>query len=289
MSGWLPGLDKGVLVPDSAVGRVHGVFEHACNITLHDGQWLSLLDNSCPSAPLAVRLDLAGGMRQLFQPGEPFSIKAGVWRTVGCRGDVASLPVCAPAPTQQVLPVALIAANLDRVDAELAAWQAAHAGDRPAADLTALTWALGDAVAQHDARSAAAIAPQLVGNGRGLTPSGDDILTGCLAAWWRLSGIDRSLHPLLQAFCATLTRLLHRTTDVSRHYLGLAVRNLFVQPLDELRQCCLGQPDAVQLRGACQRALRIGSSSGFDGVTGLVATYRAVLAAHGTLMFDPKP
>ena len=267
-----------MLVPDNALGRVHSVFEHACNIALHDGQWLSLLDNTWASAPLAVRLDVAGGLRSLFHPGEPFSIKAGVWRTSRCRGDIAGLPVCAPVPAMAALPIPLIEANLDRVDAELAAWHALHPGDRPAADLRALVGALGGAIAQRNTRALDVVAHNLVGNGRGLTPSGDDILAGCLAALWRLSSLDRSVRPLLSAFCTTLTCLLHRTTEVSRHYLGLATRNLFVQPLDELRQCCLGQPDAVQLRGACQRALRVGASSGFDGVTGLAVTYRADLA-----------
>ncbi len=277
-----------MLVPDNATGRVHSVFEHACNVALHDGQWLGMLDNTWASAPLAVRLDVAGGLRQLFHPGEPFSIKAGVWRTGRCRGDIAGLPVCTPAPAMAPLPIARIETNLDRVDAQLAAWQTSHPGGRPAADLKALVGAMGGAIAQRNAGALDSVAQQLVGNGRGLTPSGDDILTGCLAALWRLSWLDRSVHPLLSTFCSTLMSLLHRTTEVSRHYLGLAIRNLFVQPLDELRQCCLGQPDERQLRGACQRALRMGSSSGFDGVTGLAVTYRAALAPRGTLVFDPK-
>jgi len=273
----------GMLVPDDAVGRVHSVFEHACNIALHDARWLTLLDNTWACAPQAIRLDVAGDFPSLFHPGEPFAIKAGVWRTSRCRGDITGLSACMPAPRQTALPLPLIEINLDRVDAELAAWQASHLDDRPAADLMALSEAMGGAIAQRNAGTLNVIAYQLVGNGRGLTPSGDDILTGCLAALWRLSCLDRSIDSLLSSICSTLNCLLHRTTDVSRHYLGLAISNLFVQPLDELRQCCLGQRDAVQLRGACQRALRIGSSSGFDGVTGLAVTYRAALALPGDL------
>jgi hypothetical protein len=260
------------------------VFEHACNIALQGGQWLTLLDNTRASAPLAIRLNVVGGLLSLFHSGEPFSIKAGVWRTSRCRGDMAGLPACVPAPTLAALPFPLIETNLNRVDAELAAWQASHPGDRPAADVSALAGAMGVAVAQRNAGALNAIAIKLVGNGMGLTPSGDDILTGCLAALWRLSCLDRTVHSLLSSFCSTLNCLLHRTTDVSRHYLGLAITNLFVQPLDELRQSCLGQPDAVQLHGVCQRALRIGSSSGFDGVTGLAITYRAALAPRCTFV-----
>lgn len=289
MSRWLAGLSKGMLVPDNTVGRVHSMFDHACNITLHDGQWLSLLDNTSANAPLAIRLNLAGGLRPLFHPGEPFSIKAGVWRTSRCRGDVAGLPVWAPVSAMAPLPIPLIQANLNRVDAELATWEASHPGERPTKDLMALVRAMGVAIAQRNKVALGAIAHTLVGNGRGLTPSGDDILTGCLAALWRLSSLDRSVQPLLSAFCATLNGLLHRTTEVSRHYLGLATRNLFAQPLEELRQCCLALPDEMQLRGACQRALRIGSSSGFDGVTGLLVTYRAALALPGNAVFDLKP
>lgn len=289
MTRWLAGLGKDMLVPGHALGRVHSVFEHACNIALDDGQWLSLLDNTWANAPLAVRLDVAGGFQLLFHPGEPFSIKAGVWRTGRCRGDIAGLPVGTPVPAQEALPVALIETNLDRLDAELAAWQASHPHARPAARLTALAGAMGDAIAQRDPGALDAITCQLVGNGHGLTPSGDDILTGCLAALWRLSCLDHAMHPLLSSFCATLKCQLHRTNEVSRHYLGLAIRNRFVQPLDELRQCCLGEPDAVQLRGACRQALRMGSSSGFDGVTGLAVTYRAALAWHGAAGPFPRP
>lgn len=273
-----------MLVPDNAVGRVHSVFEHACNIALHGGQWLTLLDHTRESAPRAIRLNVAGDLRSLFHPGEPFSIKAGVWRTSRCRGDMAGLSASVPAPTLAALPLPLIETNLNRVDAELTAWHASHPGDRPAADVSALAGAMGGAVAQRDAAALDAIAIKLVGNGRGLTPSGDDILTGCLAALWRLSSLDRTIDSLLSSFCATLNRLLHRTTEVSQHYLGLAISNLFVQPLDELRQSCLGQPDAVQLHGICQRALRIGSSSGFDGVTGLAITYRAALTPRCTFV-----
>lgn len=277
MSRWLAGLDKGLLVPDNAVGQVHSVFEHACNLALNDGQWLSLVDNTCASAPLAVRLDLSGGLAQLFQSGEPFSIKAGVWRTGGCRGVIAGLPVVEPAPMQEMLPVAQVQANLDLLDTELTAWQAAHPADQAASGATTLASSLGNAIVQRDATALDTVAHRLVGNGRGLTPSGDDMLVGCLAALWRLSSLDASMRPLLSSLSTKLGQLHERTTEVSRHYLGLAMRNLFAQPLDELRQCCLGQTDAEQLRGACQRALRVGASSGFDGVTGLAVTYRAAL------------
>ena len=288
MSRWLAGLSKGMLVPGSAVGRVHSVFDHACNITLHDGQWLSVLDNTSANAPLAIRLDVAGGLRLLFQSGEAFSIKAGVWRTSRCRGDIADLPVWAPVSDLAPLPIRLIQANLDRVDAELTAWQASHQGEQPAADLTALVGDMSNAIAQRNTRALGAVAHKLVGFGAGLTPSGDDILTGSLAALWRLSSLDRSVQPLLSTFCTQLITLLHRTTQVSRHYLELATKNLFTQPLDELRQCCLDLPDEMRLRGACQRALRVGSSSGFDGVTGLMVSYRAALGLQRRPAFDMK-
>jgi hypothetical protein len=238
MSHWLAGLDRGALVPDRALGRVHSVFDRACNVALDDGRLLGLLDRSGASAPLAIRLDVAGGLRARFVPGEPFSIKAGVWRTRGCRGEVAALPVQQPLPPGDLLAPPQIAARLDALDLALASWQAERGAT---SDVATLATGLAQAVAQREAPALEAAAQGLIGRGVGLTPSGDDLLVGSLAALWRLARGDSTLRPLLASLRASVAVLLHRTTEVSRHYLGLALDDRFVQPLDELRHACLHQ------------------------------------------------
>ena len=274
----LPGLSAGVGVPAQALGRVHSVFDRACNIALHDGHWLTLLGSTLPNAPAAIRVDLVGGFQNWFRPGQSFSLKAGVWRTEACYGECTQLEICAPAPVLRPLAAHLIAQNLLLLEADLAAWNGSHPEGVLTPQLAALTHSLGRAILERDTTALGALARQLLGNGRGLTPSGDDILTACLAGLWRLSVLHQDFAELLTALNTEIEPLLDRTSDLSQHYLRLAMGNLFVEPLDTLREACLSNPDADSLHAACVRALRLGSSSGAEGVAGLLATYRAGLA-----------
>lgn len=102
-----------------------------------------------------------------------------------------------------------------------------------------------------------------VGLGQGLTPSGDDMLLGVLAALHRY---DPACVPLL---CQAIRPLLHRTNEISASYLDLAMKGYVATPvLDVLHH--LGQNwDAPK-----RVLLSVGHSSGSDILYGILTTVK---------------
>lgn len=100
----------------------------------------------------------------------------------------------------------------------------------------------------------------LIGAGSGSTPSGDDMLTGILAATYALPDPDtrRALTPVIQGF-------LPRTTRISRHQLKAALGGEFASAHLKL----ITHMSAGDSRIAIELAQSIGHTSGTDFLTGL--------------------
>ncbi len=101
---------------------------------------------------------------------------------------------------------------------------------------------------------------EIIGAGQGLTPTGDDMLTGFALALLCERPADLAR---LSMLC---TPLLTATTDISNYLLAEAFRGKFAAPLVSLllsMQTGRGLDEAVEI------ALNIGSSSGRDGIFGL--------------------
>jgi len=134
-----------------------------------------------------------------------------------------------------------------------------------------LSDALADAVARDDADAARTAAASLVGLGPGLTPSGDDVLCGFLLARQCFAGpagpADRAVREVAAAPGA-------RTTSVSASQLGLAAAGLFGEALLDVARSL--EADGAALRAALGRCLCVGSTSGADGLLGLVAGLESV-------------
>ncbi|MBM4395191.1 MAG: DUF2877 domain-containing protein [Deltaproteobacteria bacterium] len=115
----------------------------------------------------------------------------------------------------------------------------------------------------------------LVGLGPGLTPTGDDVLTGALAAAHWISGAvegDR----LLYLGLAVLGAGADSTTPVGRAMLRYAAAGRFPEPLVRLVRA-LGDPeaDAGDVRLAFVAVVAVGARSGNDMLAGLLATLLA--------------
>ncbi|MFD1556483.1 DUF2877 domain-containing protein [Paraburkholderia silviterrae] len=108
----------------------------------------------------------------------------------------------------------------------------------------------------------------LMGRGPGLTPSGDDMLVGMLAAHRACAG--GPIHPLLTAATSHVDAAAEswtaRTTDVGAAYLIQAMRGRFSRPLIALAQALRGT--AAETRAACTRLRDFGQSSGADTLLG---------------------
>lgn len=111
----------------------------------------------------------------------------------------------------------------------------------------------------------------LLGRGPGLTPSGDDVLVGMIAALWFASKIDYSnLAPLRHLIAEAGTRL---TTDISVEYLHYACRGMAIGALRDLLRG-LDRSDRSETEGAVDRLRRYGHTSGMDCLLGAVTGLR---------------
>ncbi|MED1664882.1 DUF2877 domain-containing protein [Brevibacillus laterosporus] len=104
-----------------------------------------------------------------------------------------------------------------------------------------------------------------IGRGKGLTPSGDDMLVGLLA-------VDAVTEVLTDSFRLHLSRLVERedlTTDISREYLKYALKRDFSSVVTDVLHSLL-QNNSVSLNERTRELLRVGHSSGLDTAFGIL-------------------
>ncbi|HVH31072.1 MAG TPA: DUF2877 domain-containing protein [bacterium] len=111
----------------------------------------------------------------------------------------------------------------------------------------------------------------LAGLGPGLTPSGDDVLVGCLLA---LAALPDARGASLREAIASSAR--HRTTQISTAYLEAAARGEASEAWHRLI-AAMGTSDAVRVVGAARHVLAVGETSGSDMLGGFILASRAVL------------
>lgn len=102
-----------------------------------------------------------------------------------------------------------------------------------------------------------------LGRGRGLTPSGDDLLVGFLA-------FDSSAHFVSPVFYQHLSDLIEReliTTDVGREYVRYALKHEFSSTVTDVVNHL---SSAAGLDDAFERLLGVGHSSGLDTLFGIL-------------------
>jgi len=112
----------------------------------------------------------------------------------------------------------------------------------------------------------------LIGLGPGLTPSGDDYLSGALVAL-RAIGKGESADQLWQSLRGVAGE---RTHPISRAHLAAAAAG----EANEALHVCLGQllgNDDAPWEGALARLDAVGHCSGWDGLAGAAAVARSVL------------
>jgi hypothetical protein len=137
--------------------------------------------------------------------------------------------------------------------------------------------ALRAALTTGDSAAAASEARGLIGLGVGLTPSGDDLLVGLLAA---LEATGNPIRPALGRSVAAEARA--RTTAIGSTALWHATRGEFAERLhDVLIAIGLDDPDATER--AVARAIAYGATSGVDTLVGLFLGLEVATAAHSAL------
>ncbi len=110
----------------------------------------------------------------------------------------------------------------------------------------------------------------LIGLGTGLTPSGDDLLTGYLAGLWCTTGKKPERLKFLSALGKVVIELSRRTNDISRTYLYHAACGGVSSRLVDLTNAICTGADKEQVLLSTEATMQTGHASGMDAVTGLL-------------------
>src|SRR5262245_6948373 len=160
----------GYLVPQASItGRVHSVFERACNIACHD-TLLTLCAVGTADGPTTLKLaHRAPDLRTVFDVGARVQCRDGWLRSGRAEVRLADASVWRPAALGVLLPRLRVQAHLSAVALALGQRSHLHSSviDREGVARVA---ALLEACRALDAEGAARQAERLVGWGEGLTP-----------------------------------------------------------------------------------------------------------------------
>jgi hypothetical protein len=256
-------------VVDGICGRVHAAFERCAYVTVNRGPSLVLHAAGGDHTPTSLCPATWPPAATAVAAGDAVAGRAGHLRIGELVLDVRGARVWRPAPPPQ--PTARLAEAGARVRAvhELAL----RGADRRTGEVVPR---LARALARRDAEHVARRVRALVGLGPGLTPSGDDALVGLLAALHRLSRAGDDLLALLgQAVACDL----HRTCDISAHYLRLAVAGHVGERLIALCDALADGTDG-DVDEAAAAVAATGATSGADALLGVVAGVRLMAAIN---------
>jgi hypothetical protein len=257
-------------------GVIHSVFEQACNLRLDDGRLLALLAPQLGNVPHGARIAAPAGFG--------FARHLTVGGPVGCRADVLRMAgLSIDLGTAKPWQAELAAAAVDlRVPQVVLAWRTAwrmleqrpRGGDAQVAAMSRTIDRRGVRLARATRHlrvgEATRAIEALIGCGPGLTPSGDDLIVGFVAGLWSTAGDDPAKHMFRQAICAAVAAGAEATGDISRAYLSHATRGRFAEPLATLAAGIGDGAPVGEIERLTAAALRVGHSSGRDGVLGLL-------------------
>ncbi len=218
---------------------VAGVFDRACNIRLANGHLATCTTADYFDMPRGIRIDTPADFR--FQS----AVRRGT--STYCRGGI----------------VRFSASSL-KIDCRGAVvWRGKFKPrSRPPARLVRELWNM----VRSDVRE---IPPNfwpqtLIGRGEGLTPAGDDVLAGLLAAPMLVAPTRRSHQEL-----ASKIRLrLYATNEISGEMLNDATEGLFIEPVVSLLSAIYGNGD---LQEALHNLCAVGATSGTAMLMGVLA------------------
>ncbi len=252
-----------------AEGRIASVHRRAVNVLLGSGKLVALLPAGCPLHPWAVtaRFDSWG-----LAAGAPVHVR-GRRLVFENRGTGHRLEVTWDGLRGADLRLnhrpARLAPDLGRNLLELAPAPAPQ--DWFAAVLLPV-------LAAFQERGDVSGLPRLVGLGEGLTPSGDDVITGILAGLDLAGAASTEAAALRRAVLEMLPApLTSRTTLLSAQMIEAARDGCYAEPVLGVLEALAGPP-AASLRPAAARLAAVGGRSGRDTLLGIAT---ALLAVQG--------
>ena len=293
----LNALSAGVEAPTICFsGVIHSIFHHACNVSLDSEVLLTLVSSEKGNLSHGIRLRTPPKFTFLhqFRVGQPVACRGGILRVSGSdlsadlrtaslwHIDLKGLRVdLYQRDTAQAWAVAWLELGKHRHQNGLSAMIAPTSPSRqnsvPSLGIRALVGravesvpALMDATRNFQVDNVITAIRPLIGLGPGLTPSGDDFIVGYLAGLWSAGGSDPSRLRFLSSVGTWLSQAAAGTNAISRTYIKSAVNGNLSEPIATLAQR-IGQAKSVDnVREATRTALQVGSTSGTDGVLGLL-------------------
>ena len=288
---YLPAITLGYAVPvgdfDSSV---HSIFHAALNLRpLHGENLLTLVRSDEPELPQGIRLDTPVGFSfENFQIGERAICRQGILSfeksglAVQLRG--ARRWECALSGLEIDTGIPAVSAAWSLV------WEALNQRQRRlhaeiiADDLLAEDKRISSAVlfkagqamrglmnsTRHFDLAGTAAVEALIGLGSGLTPTGDDLLAGYMAGLWCTARRQKDRTHFVNEMGKKIIGLSVRTNDISRTYLFHAAHGQVSSRLTALAERISRAAEPDRLLETAEQAMRTGSTSGMDTVTGLL-------------------
>lgn len=289
----LAALTIGEAVPPAFDTLVHSVFRSAVNLRPNDGEGLlTLVASDEADLPQGIRVDTPPAFSfETIPAAAPASCRDGILRLASLTIDLRSasrwtcdLPSLQTDLTNPHVTAAwrtvwqALNARQIQTQADIVADNLLQAGNNPALNQSPLSSIAASALHSllHAARQCdtSTLQPRLtalIGLGSGLTPSGDDLLTGFLAGLWCTVFERGDRIEFLSKLAETVTALSPRTNDISRTYLLHAARGKVSSRLLELAKSISHGESGERLLAAAESAMQSGHTSGMDAVTGLLA------------------
>jgi hypothetical protein len=245
----LAAISVGSILPATGFDAVvSGVFDHACNIRLADGRLATCTTVDYFDMPRGIRVDTVQSFRfaSALRGHTSAHCRGGVLRfeASALKIDLRRASTWTGKFTPKTRPPARLLQDM---------WRTALADDRFA---LAFRCTLG--------RHLAELPGHLIGRGPGLTPAGDDLLAGRLAAPMLLAPGGQSSHTL----CWQTRKHLSATNEISAQMLDDATHGLFIEPVISLMS-------ALYSNGSIEQAARnlraVGATSGPAMLLGVLA------------------
>jgi hypothetical protein len=282
-------------------GSVHSVFPRAANLLL-GGRLLTLHARETPCAPNGVVLALRANQKPLagLQPGMVCLVERGVIiiPAANLRLDLQQSQPWNPRPqlAPGICPPQRLQENLGLLETYLSAHAAADglAGlaclhpetsqekARTSSRLMQTAWSatqnLLDGITQQRMSLARQGISSLVGLGPGLTPSGDDVLTGLIAATLVLGEAVGQPVTFYQRLSAEALAIAYsRTNKISITWIEYAGRGEVAEHLGRLFEALI-QLDTSLIEQAAHDVLSSGATSGGDILAGIILGGRCLIA-----------
>lgn len=266
---------------------VHSVHRRALNLRIGD-ELISLVSPDLEDAPATVRVPVEDWTALPVRQGDEVRIEPDGFRIETASGPIAVLTTsargwaAAEACLCALSPDRLLRAE-ERISALPGPAEQTAFGRAAAALLEDRVQALGEALLQGDPAGITTAATGLLGLGEGLTPSGDDVLTG-LAFLSAQRGMR--LRSAVASLGAALENGGDRTTLLSVVTVRHALRARATRALHDLALAVGdGRDDDADIDAAARRVAAIGHTSGADILTGV----RLALHTEAALRALPDP